>query len=113
MKNNQPYNSLREFYPYYLRQHTNATCRFFHFFGTTGFIILFTLSIILQSWWLLLVAPIVGYGFAWIGHFFFEKNKPAAFSNPFYSLTSDFIMFYHTITLQIDKKIERVSQDSE
>jgi hypothetical protein len=113
MKNNQPYNSLREFYPYYLQQHTNATCRFFHFIGTLGFILLFTSSIIFKSWWLLLIAPMFGYGFAWIGHFLFEKNKPAALSNPIYSLISDFIMFYHTITFQIDKKTERVNQDSE
>jgi hypothetical protein len=54
--------------------------------------------------------PVVGYSFAWVGHFFFEKNKPATFVYPFYSLGSDFVMFWHILTGQINKKIEEAEK---
>lgn len=90
---NQPehrYRSLREFYPYYLSEHQNTTSRVLHFTGT-GLLILVALAAIFSGAfaWLLLV-PLIGYGFAWVGHFFFERNKPATFKYPFYSLASDF-----------------------
>jgi hypothetical protein len=56
-------------------------------------------------WWKLLLIPALGYGFSWLGHFLFEKNQPAAFSNPFYSLTSDFVMCFHFLTGQLNKKM--------
>lgn len=92
------YTSLREFYPYYLSEHSNTTCRTLHFVGTfLVFCILFW-SVITQTWWGLFLIPIIGYGFAWIGHFFFEKNKPATFQYPAYSLASDFILFFDMLT---------------
>jgi hypothetical protein len=88
------YKSLKEFYPFYLTEHSHPTSRILHFIGTgLVFIILFT-AIALQKWWMLATIPLVGYGFAWVGHFFFEKNKPATFQYPRYSLASDFILFF-------------------
>jgi len=87
------YTTLKEFYPYYLTEHLNATCRILHFIGTSIVLIVFLWSLSTQTWWLLWLIPIIGYGFAWVGHFFFEKNKPATFQYPLYSLASDFIMF--------------------
>lgn len=57
--------------------------------------------------WHLIFGPICGYLFVWIGHFVFEKNKPATFKYPIYSLVSDFIMFYHMLTLQMNKQMEK------
>jgi hypothetical protein len=59
-----------------------------------------------RRWFWFIVIPVCGYGFAWFGHFFFEKNKPATFTYPLYSLGSDFVMFWHIITGQIGKKME-------
>lgn len=85
--------SLKEFYPYYLSEHRNHTSRILHFVGTGLVILVLLTGLLLQKYRLLWLIPVAGYGFAWVGHFFFEKNKPATFRYPFYSLASDFIMF--------------------
>ncbi|MDH5474856.1 MAG: DUF962 domain-containing protein [Cyclobacteriaceae bacterium] len=91
------YSSLREFYPFYLTEHNNTICRTLHFIGTFLVFCILILSFISQIWWGLAFIPIVGYGFAWVGHFVFEKNKPATFQYPAYSLASDFILFFDMI----------------
>ena len=94
MSETKRYQSLKEFYPFYLSEHQDTTCRSLHFIGT--FLLLADLGYALatQTWWMLALIPVIGYGFAWVGHFFFEKNKPATFQYPGYSLASDFIMFW-------------------
>ncbi len=95
------YNSFKEFYPYYLSEHQNITCRRLHFVGTSlviGLIIALTIFNQWKFWWAVLLC---GYGFAWIGHFFFEKNRPATFKNPFYSLFADFVMYKDILTGKI------------
>lgn len=87
------YRSLAEFYPFYLSEHRNATSRRLHFIGTGLIIPIFFYALLTQSWALLWLVPLVGYGFAWVGHAFFERNKPATFQYPLYSLASDFLMF--------------------
>ena len=87
------YTSFREFYPFYLGEHSNRVCRRMHFIGST--LVLATLVWLIVSgrwgrWWLL---PLFGYGCAWIGHFFFEKNRPATFTHPLYSLVGDWVMY--------------------
>ena len=87
------YASFRAFYPYYLSEHANRNCRRVHFIGTT--LVLLTLIAALASGqlrWLWLM-PLFGYGFAWFGHFVFEKNRPATFRHPLYSLAADFVMY--------------------
>ncbi|MBW3467968.1 DUF962 domain-containing protein [Arthrospiribacter ruber] len=88
------YNSLSEFYPYYLSEHMNPTCRKLHFIGTALLFLILGYALFTGKLIYLLLIPVVGYGFAWVGHFFFEKNKPATFKYPFYSLASDFILFF-------------------
>ena len=92
------YSSLKEFYPFYLTEHSNTTSRALHFTGTFLIFIVLIVSVIMQKWWWLFFIPVVGYGFAWVGHFFFEKNKPATFQYPFYSLASDFILFFSILS---------------
>jgi len=93
--------SFDEFYPFYLKEHSNKICRLLHVVGTTIVLALALTSIIhLDPYWLLLI-PITGYGFAWVGHFFFEKNKPATFKYPLWSLKSDFKMYFEILSGKI------------
>lgn len=87
------FRSFAEFYPFYLGEHANRTCRRLHFIGSTG--ALASLAALLatgNAWWLL-AGLLCGYGFAWIGHFGFEKNRPASFSRPLYSFMGDWLMY--------------------
>ena len=106
MEREAKFKSLKEFYPYYLTEHSDSTCRAVHFIGTTLVIVLAVLGFATLNWKYFVLMPVAGYGFAWVGHFFFEKNKPAAFGNPFYSLASDFIMYWHTVTGQLPRRLE-------
>ncbi len=92
------YQSLKEFYPFYLTEHSNSTSRILHFIGTAMVTLLIPASLLFHDARLLLLIPFVGYGFAWVGHFFFEKNKPATFKYPAYSLASDFILFFDLLS---------------
>ena len=85
--------SFREFYPFYLGEHQNTTCRRLHFIGSTGVLVFLALAIFTLNPWWLLAMPFCGYGFAWVGHFFFEHNRPATFKHPIYSLIGDWVMY--------------------
>jgi hypothetical protein len=98
MSSEKEYQSLKAFYPFYLSQHLNGTCRTLHFVGTSLLIISFLTFLITWNWVYLAIVPVLGYGFAWVGHYFFEKNKPATFQYPGYSLASDFIMYWDLLT---------------
>ncbi len=87
------YKSFKSFYPFYLSQHQNTICRRLHFIGSSLIIIMLSYIVINSAWILLWTLPVLGYGFAWFGHYFFEKNKPATFSYPWYSLLGDWVMF--------------------
>ncbi|WOX05778.1 DUF962 domain-containing protein [Microbulbifer pacificus] len=87
------FRSFRDFYPYYLKEHSNLTCRRLHFVGTSLVIALLATALITGQWWYFAALPFAGYGFAWIGHFFFEHNRPATFKHPLYSLWGDFVMY--------------------
>ncbi len=87
------FTSFTEFYPYYLTEHSNPTCRTLHFIGSWLVIGVIALAVYRSHYTLLWFIPVVGYGFAWIGHFFYEKNKPATFKYPLYSLIGDWVMF--------------------
>lgn len=92
--------SYSEFYPFYLSEHKNVSSRVLHFVGTGLFFVFLFSALFTQKWFLLIACPLVGYGFAWIGHFFFEKNKPATFQYPFWSLVSDFRLFFEILLLK-------------
>ena len=85
--------SFREFYPFYLSEHSNRTSRRLHFAGSVGVLLLVALAIADRNGWWVLAALACGYGFAWIGHFCFEHNRPATFRHPFYSFVGDWVMF--------------------
>ncbi|MEZ5564539.1 MAG: DUF962 domain-containing protein [Gammaproteobacteria bacterium] len=87
------YSSFADFYPDYLRAHQNRSCRRLHFLGTTLVLLIVIGSVLSAEWRWLFVLPIAGYGPAWIGHFYFERNRPATFSHPLYSLIGDFRMY--------------------
>lgn len=92
------FKSFSDFYPFYLKEHSNITCRRLHFVGTCGVIALLLLFFFTGNLMILAVIPVVGYGFAWVGHIGFEKNRPATFKHPFYSLLGDFRMFWDILT---------------
>lgn len=94
MAEQKTYKSLKEFYPFYLSEHQDRTCRILHFIGTGLVVLSFLIFLLTFNFWFLGIIPFLGYGFAWVGHFFFEQNKPATFQYPAYSLASDFIMFW-------------------
>ncbi|MCW8107995.1 DUF962 domain-containing protein [Alteromonas ponticola] len=87
------FRTFDEFYPYYLKEHAHPTCRLLHFIGSTLVLIVLVLALFTQQWALLWLLPFLGYGFAWVGHFFYEKNKPATFRYPLYSLIGDWVMY--------------------
>ena len=89
--------SFEAFWPHYLGEHLNATNRALHFVGTSLVYAMVAAGLLLSARWLML-APIVGYGFAWTGHFFVEKNRPATFSYPLWSLRGDFRMHARMIS---------------
>lgn len=92
------YTSFAEFYPYYLTQHADRNCRRTHFVGSTlALVALGMLATSGNAWWIL-VALLCGYGGAWIGHFFYEKNRPASFDQPLYSFRADWIMYWQMLT---------------
>lgn len=87
------FDSFREFYPFYLSEHANRTSRRLHFVGTAGALALLAVALAQGNAWWVLAALACGYGFAWAGHVFFEKNRPATFKHPFYSFAGDWVMF--------------------
>jgi hypothetical protein len=92
------YSSFREFYPDYLAEHRDPVCRRLHFTGSALVVVVALTAVVTRDWRWLVAAPVVGYGFAWIGHFFFERNRPASFHSPLYSLAGDWVMFKDMLT---------------
>lgn len=95
------FNSFAEFYPYYLQEHANPTCRRLHYAGSTLVLVVLAYVLISQQWLWLLALPLIGYGFAWVGHFIFERNRPATFQYPLYSLMGDWVMYKDALTGKI------------
>src|SRR6476646_3622157 len=95
------FTSFAEFYPFYLGEHSDIACRRLHFVGSTLVLLcLVALIVTFNPLWIV-AAVVCGYGFAWIGHFFFERNKPATFRHPMYSLMGDWRMYWQIVTRQI------------
>jgi len=95
------YRSFGEFYPFYLSQHADRTCRRLHFVGTSLGLaaVLYALATLALPW--ILAGIAAGYLLAWIGHFFFEKNRPATFAHPLYSFVGDWVMWKDMLTGRI------------
>lgn len=97
----QEFASFSDFYPYYLGEHSNLTCRRLHYLGSTLVLLVIAVTVVTGNLWYLLLVPVAGYGCAWVGHFFFEHNKPATFKYPWYSLMGDWVMFKDMLTGKI------------
>lgn len=95
------FNSFTEFYPYYLQEHSNDVCRRLHYVGSLLVLSILAYAVVTQQWLWLLALPVAGYGFAWVGHFVFEKNRPATFKYPLYSLMGDWVMLKDAFTGRI------------
>ena len=95
------YQNFAEFYPYYLQEHSNPVCRRLHYAGSLLVLTVLAYALLSQQWLWLLAMPLTGYGFAWIGHFVFEKNRPATFQYPLYSLMGDWVMLKDAFTGRI------------
>lgn len=96
--NKKQFPSFAAFYPFYLSEHANVTCRRLHFMGSLCVLGILAAALTLGHGWWLLAMPVAGYGFAWVGHFGFEKNKPASFKHPLYSFLADWLMFSQLLT---------------
>ncbi|MGA0266003.1 MAG: Mpo1-like protein [Lysobacterales bacterium] len=92
------FSSFSEFYPFYLEEHADPTCKLLHFIGTWLVVLVAVVAFILNEPKWLWLMPLLGYGFAWVGHFFFERNRPATFKHPLYSLLGDFVMWKDIMT---------------
>jgi hypothetical protein len=104
------YKTFNEFYFYYLTEHALPINRVLHVFGTALVIAITALICFFPNWRLLIFIPAAGYGFAWTGHFFFEKNKPATFTYPLWSLASDFVMLFHILSGRINEKLKEAKK---
>ncbi len=100
--------SFEKFWPFYVREHQKKTTRVLHFIGTTAAVATLGLAVIKRKPSLVAAALVVGYGPAWIGHFFVEKNRPATFKYPLWSLLSDFRMWGKMASGTMDAEVERV-----
>ncbi|MEN9789341.1 MAG: hypothetical protein RLZZ473_1405 [Pseudomonadota bacterium] len=95
------FKTFQEFYPFYLGEHANRTSRRLHVVGTLGALLQIVLAVAQAQPRLLVSALITGYALAWVGHYFFEKNTPATFKHPLYSLRGDFRMAREVLTGRI------------
>ncbi len=101
------YASFAEFWPFYLREHSRPATRVLHYIGTTLVVILAVFTILAAEWWLFLALPVAGYFFAWIAHFRIEKNRPATFTYPLWSLAADFRMWFLWVTGALGAELEK------
>jgi hypothetical protein len=103
------YESFEEFWPFYVRQHSKKTTRTLHFLGSTLALGAIVAAVVKRRPALLLGAPLAGYGFAWVSHFFVEQNKPATFTYPLWSLMGDARMWWRTANGEMDAEAARVA----
>jgi hypothetical protein len=99
--------TFEEFWPFYVSEHAKKSTRKLHFVGTTGAMVSIAAALLGKPKWLL-VAPLIGYGPAWYSHFFIEKNRPATFKYPAWSLYADLVMWKKTIAGTMDAEVDRV-----
>lgn len=100
--------SFEEFWPFYVAEHSKPLTRKLHFVGTSAAMICVGGAVLLRRPSLLLAAAVVGYGPAWVSHFFIEKNRPASFKYPAWSFAADLVMWSKIVDGTMDAEVERV-----
>jgi hypothetical protein len=103
------FESFAQFWPYYLQEHAKPATRALHYLGTTLVVLVALAALISGRWWLFAVMPIAGYFFAWLAHFMVEKNRPATFTYPLWSLAADFKMWWLWLTFRLGPELKRAS----
>jgi len=101
-------NNFGEFWPYYLREHSTSGCRLLHFIGSTLGVICLILTIVMGNLWFIPLGFVLGYSFAWTGHFFVEHNKPATFQYPIWSFLADWKMWRIMLLGRMSEEMKRV-----
>jgi hypothetical protein len=104
--------TFAQFWPSYLREHSNPTTRAIHLAGTVAALACLIVGLMVHSAWWILYALIIGYGPAWFAHFFIEKNRPATFSHPLFSLACDFTMLGHALRGTLDDEVAKATQSA-
>ena len=104
--------SYEEFWPFYLQEHARPQTRNLHYIGTALVIGIGLITVLMQNWLLLIAMPIAGYFFAWVSHAFVEKNKPATFTHPLWSLISDFRMFFLWISGRLGPELKKAGVET-
>lgn len=99
--------TFAEFWPFYLSEHSQPLTRGLHYLGTTLVFAIAIYAAVRGSWWWLSAMPIAGYFFAWLAHFTIEKNRPATFTYPLWSLAADFRMWWLWLTRRLGPELER------
>ena len=94
----KPFRTFADFYPFYLSEHANRISRRLHFVGTSIAVALLIAALVTQLWWLVAAALIQGYALAWVGHFFFEHNRPTTFRYPRFSFMGDWRLWWEILT---------------
>ena len=107
----QDFRTFEEFWPFYVKEHQKKATRILHFIGTTSAMACLAGGLLTKRRWLLAVAPVVGYGSAWVGHFFIEGNKPASFKHPLWSFRADLVMWSKMVRFQMSDEVERVLRE--
>jgi len=105
--------SFNDFWLFYLREHSRPRTRALHYAGTTLVVALALLAVATRSWWLLLALPVAGYGFAWFSHAAVERNRPATFTYPLWSLRADFRMWLMWMTGRLDPELRQAGVAAE
>jgi hypothetical protein len=107
VNSDKPIATYAEFWPFYLREHAQRATRVIHIGGTCAAVAFVVAAVVLRNWWLLASALLAGYGPAWIAHFLVEKNHPATFRYPLWSLVSDFRMTATWLAGGLARELER------
>ena len=101
------YRSFAEFWPFYLREHSRPRTRALHYAGTSLVVLIAIAALVAGRWWLLAAMPVAGYAFAWFSHAAVERNRPATFTYPLWSLAADFRMFFLWLTGRLGSELAR------
>jgi len=101
------YRTFADFWPFYLREHARPRTRAFHYAGTSLVVLIAAAALVTGNWWLFILMPLAGYAFAWASHALVERNRPATFTYPAWSLAADFKMWWLWLTGRLGPELKR------